>query len=253
MFETFKKIKIISEQQLIVFLLFFLFLLLSFNDNTVASDNHRWQFYEERAKQLVVKIRTQFMENNFEYNGSGFIFSKTEQRIYIATARHVVFERGDDEKPIESLIEIQFKFLPGEWYEGKLLNHNYDLDLAVVKVDLDSQLLEKIKNLPFDIIANERLKRRQKVFVIGNPGGRSWWVNVMPYYVSRPGWDLLYFEAASLPPGVSGGVVINQNGALAGMVIRDNPPEGIALPLGRVIDKLRAWGYPVDLRKNITE
>jgi S1-C subfamily serine protease len=77
--------------------------------------------------------------------GAGIIFGYTASRIYIATANHVVRQGIDEAKNVRA----QFRWLPGESIDAKLLEHvDSNLDLAVLVVT--DRVETDLKSLPFD-------------------------------------------------------------------------------------------------------
>jgi hypothetical protein len=73
-------------------------------------------------------------------------------------------------------------------------------------------------------------------------------MNVTPeVFVGRSG-DLLYFESNVVAPGHSGGGLFNENWELLGMIRADQPPRGVAVSLDRLLERLGAWGYPLQFK-----
>ncbi|MEE8587464.1 MAG: SUMF1/EgtB/PvdO family nonheme iron enzyme [Acidobacteriota bacterium] len=65
--------------------------------------------------------------------GAGIIFAHTRNRLYLATANHVVRKGLKDAQDLR----LRFLSLPGEPVEAKLLeDRDADLDLAVLALDL---------------------------------------------------------------------------------------------------------------------
>jgi hypothetical protein len=206
---------------------------------------------EEKIKTLIVMITAKFMDPDEERFGAGIIFGLGNDRVYIATANHVV-RKGPQES---QSLRVRFKWLPGEAIEAKLLeNSESNLDLAVLAVvgghgmDLDS--------LPFHLAASamdlqsgnpNSLKRGDAVYSIGYPRGQQWRVNVTSDKVSDRSDNTISFESATIGKGHSGGALLNEKWEVVGMITADEPPDGVAVNIWSVIGALRQWGYPVRL------
>jgi len=197
---------------------------------------------EERIKPLIVMITCRLGDK--ESFGAGIIFGYTDSRIYIATANHVVRQGIDEGKNVR----VQFKWLPGESIEAKLLGHaDSNLDLAVLVVT--DRVETEFKSLPFDQLGDSTsLKRGDSVHSIGNPRGQQWRVNVTADRVSDKVGDTISFESNFIGPGHSGGALLNERWELVGMIKADEPPDGVAVDIRSLLDSLSRWGYPVKLR-----
>lgn len=171
--------------------------------------------------------------------GTGFIY---EASGYILTNQHVI----DGADVIQVTVDGVTK--P---YEAKLLGSSKDLDLAVLKIEGDSD---------FPIVAlgdSDSLKVGSEVVAIGNPQGfdhtvtsgvlsakgRSIDINEEDGSGTRNYKDLLQTDA-SINPGNSGGPLLNMNGQVIGMnvaVSTDSQGIGFAIAVNtikEVVDKL---------------
>jgi len=173
--------------------------------------------------------------------GTGFIYDKAG---YILTNQHVI----DGADVIQVTVEGNTK--P---YEAKLLGSSKDLDLAVLKIEGDSN---------FPVVAlgdSDSLKVGSEVIAIGNPQGfdhtvtagvlsakgRSIDINEEDGSGTRNYKDLLQTDA-SINPGNSGGPLLNMSGQVIGMnvaVSTDSQGIGFAIAVNtikEVVDKLEA-------------
>ncbi len=199
---------------------------------------------EERVKRLVVLIRDKI--GGDEAVGAGILFGTGSDRVYIATANHVV-RRGPEEA---REIKVQFKWLPGEEFEGSLLR-NYDpgLDLAVLSVAGLSRLAISAGVIPFQLLGDAAAVRRgDEVYSLGHPHGQPWVLRVTPDRVAQASAESVVFEGTPYP-GHSGGALLNQKREVIGLIRKDTPPNGEALNIARALEKLGEWGYPVRLAR----
>jgi serine protease Do len=162
--------------------------------------------------------------------GSGFIFDKTG---YILTNQHVV--DGADE--IE--VEVQGYSQP---FKAKLMGSEYNLDLAVLKI-------ENSKDLPFlPMGSSDNAKVGEWVVAIGNPYGFDHTVTVgvvsakerpisIPDTQGTRNYEHLLQTDASINPGNSGGPLLNLNGEVIGIntaVSAQAQGIGFAIPTSTV-------------------
>lgn len=173
--------------------------------------------------------------------GSGFIFDKTG---YILTNEHVVHNADivqvtlqDSEKP----------------YEAKVLGTSYELDLAVLKIEGDS-------NFPSIPLGNsDNTQVGEWLVAIGNPQGFDHTVTAGVLSAKERGgiriagengekdreYEHLLQTDASINPGNSGGPLLNLNGEVVGInvaVSSDAQGIGFAIPtstVSEVLDKLK--------------
>ena len=130
---------------------------------------------EDDIKQLVVMLQGTLADQSF--NGAGILIGHGADRLYIATANHVVRQGAQQAERVQ----VQFKWLPGEPKEAKVLDHVEPLlDLAVLMVSPTQGLA--IPDLPWSALSNpEALKSGQKLFPIGFAGGIPWDRPVTPH------------------------------------------------------------------------
>ncbi|CAH1053923.1 S1C family serine protease [Paenibacillus pseudetheri] len=173
--------------------------------------------------------------------GTGFIYEKSG---YILTNQHVI-ENAD-------VIQVTVDGVTKP-YEAKLLGSSKDLDLAVLKIEGDTD---------FPTVAlgdSDSLKVGSEVVAIGNPQGfdhtvtsgvlsakgRSIDINEEDGSGTRNYKNLLQTDA-SINPGNSGGPLLNMNGQVIGMnvaVSTDSQGIGFAIAVNTikdVVDKLEA-------------
>lgn len=205
---------------------------------------------EDEVKPLLVMIKAQWEDRAQDppQNGAGIIFGHQSGRLYIATANHVVRYGPREAKKIDLLL----KWLPGETRTAALTRHfDSALDLAVLIITGAPDLA--VPALPFNALGNSgSLTRRGpvKVETMGYPGGKEWFARAAPDVVSGGDRDTVRFDAAWIGPGYSGGGLFTDRWEIVGMIRRDNPPEGEAVRIERVIERLKEWGYPVGLSKD---
>jgi Trypsin-like peptidase domain len=203
---------------------------------------------EEQAKNMLVLIESEI--NGEQHFGAGMIFAHNADRLYIATANHVVRQGLQ----AADRVRLRLRFLPGETVEAKLLeNVDRDLDLAVIAVVGVKGKGIPTSELNFDLLADtSSLQPGMDVSSVGYPGRRAWYTSQLPQRLSEIGSSAIRFEATWIEPGLSGGGLFDPSWRLIGMVVSDSPPVGMAIPASQIHARLRQWGYPVDWKQTRT-
>lgn len=196
----------------------------------------------DATSQLVVMITDRLgTEPAF---GAGIVFGRDKDRLYIVTANHVV-RRGATEA---SNIRVAFKSRPDKPLAAKLAPHaDHELDVAVVVLEGWAAQGVEACQLAFDNLGDPaKLQRGNTVYAVGNPNGENWRMPT-PDRLYNAAPDQLAFQSAFIAVGSSGGALLNDNADIVGMVRRDEPPSGSAIPLSVVLPLVSKWGYPVQL------
>jgi ankyrin repeat protein/S1-C subfamily serine protease len=193
----------------------------------------------ERTSQLIVMIET---ENTL---GAGIVFGRQNDRIYIATANHVVRKAGEAAHP-----KVLFRAMPEKWFAAVPSEHfDSTLDLAVISVENAAAHELDFCSLPIDRLGdNDTLKRGDGVYPVGYPGGAPWGMPVAPDRIAQMVGKRITFQSAFISSGHSGGGLLNEQAELSGMIRADQPPFGVAIRMESILQRLRQWGLPVQLR-----
>lgn len=179
-------------------------------------------------------------------SGAGILLSRDGDRVYIATANHVVRQGGED----ATAIDVQLKALSPRWLRAKLLPPAGDpeLDLAILAVDLPPDSNLDFCALPLHLGGDStQLRRGDPVYPVGYPGGVLWAMPLAPDHATQVFPSQISFESQFVRVGFSGGALLNKHGEIVGMIAADEPPFGRAVPLRLILDAVRAAGYPVQL------
>ena len=174
--------------------------------------------------------------------GAGILLGVANDRLYIVTANHVVRQGARDAQSLE----VQLKWLPGEWFPARLLEHSdTTLDLAVLAV-LDAAKLN-VPDLKWQALTRpESLVAGSKVFPIGYPAGNPWFKTLQPHLVSVVNSNVIRAEG-NLVPGHSGGALVTEDGGIVGLVSNVDALTGDSQRIDRLLEKLTEWGYRVSL------
>ncbi len=180
--------------------------------------------------------------------GSGFVWDKDG---HIVTNNHVVSEGGTTPK----LILVTFK--DGTRAKAEIVGRDPQSDLAVIKVDVPSDVLKPVKLGDSDI-----LRVGQRVEAIGNPFGYEQGWTMTEGIISALGRTLPTANSpfkipqviqtdAAINPGNSGGPLLDDSGRVIGVnsaiksEVRANAGIGFAIPVNlvkRVVPSLIANG-----------
>lgn len=187
-----------------------------------------------RVSSSVVNIQVSGVESPFgdvEGQGSGFVWDKEG---HIVTNNHVV----------EGAETIVVRFSDLTEVEADVVGTDSDADLAVVKVDVDSDVL-----VPVEVADSQALQVGDRVIAIGNPFGFE--RTVTSGIVSALGRTVRQADNFSLPnliqtdaainPGNSGGPLLDIEGRVVGVntLIFSQTPNansgvGFAIPVNAV-------------------
>lgn len=208
----------------------------------------------ERVNPAVVNINVVadfFGDLSDVGTGSGFVIDKEG---HIVTNNHVV----------EGAEQLRVTFSDGAVTSAEIVARDEDSDLAVIKVDVDSERL-----VPLEFGDSSSLKVGQRVVAIGNPwdlGGTMTLGIVSALGRTLPGRitpDLAYYSIpdliqtdAAINPGNSGGPLLDSHARVVGVntairsETRSNSGVGFAVPVDivkRVVPALISEGryrYP---------
>lgn len=197
---------------------------------------------EGQTKKLVVMIKGKV--DGEDTIGAGVLFGAAQDRLYLATANHVV-RRG----PVEATnVMVMLQWLPGEWVPARVLaTVDAKSDLAVIAIP-------GLRTLSFDTawFGEGRLgaapQRGDEVNFCGYGNGEAWHSLAKLDAVSAAAAESIRFQSAFLAQGDSGGALVNSRWQIIGLNLSDQQGGGQAIPMSRVLAKAKEWGYPVDIR-----
>ena len=197
---------------------------------------------EEAVKRVVVMVQCSAAE--VDRPGAGFLIGMDADRIYIATAAHVVSRCAEGEAT-----RVRFRWSSAPVPARVLSMDARPLDLAVITVSRAAGFSQGQPAVALDRLGDPRLLRRgDPVYALGNPRGIPWGVNAAPDRLASAEGDVLLFASTFIGEGHSGGALLNDRGEIVGMIRGDQPPTGEAVSVSRIIDRVREWKYPVGLR-----
>ncbi|MDP8209210.1 MAG: trypsin-like peptidase domain-containing protein [Candidatus Stygibacter australis] len=175
--------------------------------------------------------------------GTGFIFKREGNTVYIITNNHVV-EKGNEEGA-----EITVSLEDKEEYPGEIVGLDSDSDLAVIKIEIESD--EWVTIAPLGESAN--LEVGQWAIAIGNPFGEELNRTVTVGVISALGRSNFNFGSdggplyqnyiqtdAAINRGNSGGPLVNIDGDVIGVNAAISTPNqgnvgiGFAIPVDMV-------------------
>ena len=167
--------------------------------------------------------------------GSGFIISEDG---YILTNNHVVSNAKNG--------KVTIKMSDGEEFQGKVVGADPESEVAVVKIDVDRDLVY------LELADSDELEVGEWVVAIGNPFGLSH--TVTAGIVSAKGrnriMDGINFQDfiqtdAAINPGNSGGPLLNLSGEVIGINTAILGPNGGNIGIG--------FAIPVNMARNVSD
>ncbi len=197
--------------------------------------------YSEEVKRLVVMLEN---EVGGEYEiGAGIVFALARNRIYIATASHVV-DAEDDAK-----LTAKFWQLPGETFEASVLAPlDTSLDMSVVSVRVEDVGL-KLEDFPFELLTGGDIETSEKVISVGQGSGRPWVTLEQDLNVIGKEPGILEVQFSGVSQGDSGGGIFNERGELLGLIISDAPPALRAIDAETLLTTLEQNQYEISVSR----
>lgn len=195
------------------------------------------------AEDLVVMVRGE-IDGIGSTIGAGIVVATTDAHVYVATARHVVrWPTG----AIATGIEVEFHARRGVGVPARVLDHGFgqNVDLAVLAVDIgDAPPLDLDR--PRARLTSE-VVRGEELWLVGHGGGVPWASSPAGEPVTEVLTVRIKVHSPGAREGMSGGAAVDADGLIAGMIVRDSPPEVELLPIRYVVELLQA-AVPVQLR-----
>lgn len=194
------------------------------------------------ARELVVRVRSWFGEGGELEVGSAVIVGADAERIYLATARHVV-RKGEP----ASQVYVTFDGQADSVLATASDSARNDIDIAVLTIPRPALTGEFPR---FDRLGDVgKLRFGDAVSPMGCPQGVCWGVPVPADRIVGIDRQGIIFQSLFVKGGSSGGALFNQYWEVVGVVTEDEPPRANAVPIDEVLALVRAWGYPVHLRR----
>jgi hypothetical protein len=202
-------------------------------------------FTPDLARHLVVEITTQVVSSTGEYEptlpSSGTIVRQANDTIYVVTSSHQLDEA------VAVLVRLQtwdpefhFYYPVSRALPAEIRFRNEESDLALIAVAYGNS------NQYFRV-RRDTLHTSRRVFAFGCPAGECWAEPEVGTYVKREG-SRIVFRTPYLKAGVSGGPLVDEAGAVMGIILSHEAGEGVALAWPAVEAELQARGYAANLR-----
>lgn len=198
--------------------------------------------------QLVVMISGKLgSEQTF---GAGIIFGREKNRLYIATANHVVRKSQEEARDLQ----VRLKSLPQKLLKANLLKQSDSkLDLAVLSVEGTTTDGIDLCALRMDRVSLTSVKRGDAVYPVGNPNGVPWVMPAVPDRVAQVVGDHVMVQSTVISVGHSGGGLLDESANVIGMITADQPPFGRVVKMDAILKTVQRWGYPVQLRVQLAK
>lgn len=206
------------------------------------------------AQSHVVLLRARESQRR----GAGIIVGVVGSRIHIVTARHNITGEGlgtPDDPACKGPVDVVLQWDQGNAHEAVHIDCSEDvgIDLAVIEVDAGHDVTER--EVPKMAVSGSPLAERYEVRIIGHGDDTGWHTAVhqvtrtkdeqttdaVQSVERRSGSTVATLQtlgSAATVPGYSGGAVVDQEGALLGIVLEKNGNLGVSLPWHRVRDIL---------------
>lgn len=189
-------------------------------------------------------------EGRFDSVGTAF---KCNDFVY--TNAHIVSCTKEQEKAIYDTI-TGYVYKSFEKVVFKVININYEKDIAILVPVENSEIYNKLPSLSFAV--NEDIKIGQSISTVGNLNGYglSWnrgFISSKPKLIERNGIESYYLQTSiEISKGSSGGPVLKDSGKVIGMMsfkVRDANGEYVdgmsfAIPADELINFKNNYSLP---------
>ena len=192
------------------------------------------------AKNLVVQVLA--TGGDEEEVGAGIVVQvAASNRIIIVTAAHVVRTAQQGAK-----IRVVFQFARNDTLVAHVDQVDRDLDLAVLSLTRTGSAAPPFA---FDREGDAAaLEAGALVVPVGCPERVCWEPPVSGDRVISASSRRVRFESFFVSPGSSGGALFNQQWEVVGLVTEKNSQDGVALGMPEVANRMKQWGYTIQLR-----
>lgn len=193
----------------------------------------------DAAANLVVKVIAFTDSSEVDQTGAGIVLAASN-RVIIATAAHVVLAAVHG-----GHIRVVFHFAPNDTVNVTVDKTDTDLDLAVLSLSADRIRAPRFE---FDRLGDPwALRIGDPVIPVGCPDGVCWEPPISPDRLIGVHERGIAFESFFISPGSSGGALFNRYWEVLGLVVEKRDPQGRALSIRQVTERLKAWGYRTQL------
>ncbi|HTD37278.1 MAG TPA: serine protease [Candidatus Limnocylindrales bacterium] len=175
--------------------------------------------------------------------GAGIIFARTAERFYVVTAFHVVHPEGQ----VVRSISVAFYNAPNRWLHPTVDRDDEKRDFTVLTI---ADRIASAAAIEFDLLAADDLGKVELLsrgYPLGQPGGEVW-AMTGPEYLTGIDPTEITFTVERYSRGHSGGALLDTDGNVLGMLLRDKTDFGKAVRSDVLVRWLNSLGYPVALR-----
>lgn len=177
--------------------------------------------------------------------GGGIIFWAASDHLLIVSANHVL-RRGD---VAATDVTVRLYDAPDVIHQATVLpTYSREKDIAVLSVALPAEASANLCDLHFDRLTDPvRVARGNDAYAVGYPNGVPWSMPVLPDRIAQLVGDQIAFQSQFISQGHSGGALIDGDGLLIGLLLKDQQPFGLAARVESVLELLQSWDHPVKL------
>jgi len=177
------------------------------------------------------------------YHGSGVIYQMEDERLIIASCKHLL---RYDETP-------EITFIDGFSMEGKLIYLSDQADLGFVMLEsreIPIDTIKEIKKVSINEQAYTELKKDSLIFHVGSvakTAGSMYEGVILDTWKFFPEFNTFMIHSKCLgEPGMSGGGSFDAKGNYIGMILGGKGEETVSLPLKIIIEE---WSTTQALEK----
>jgi hypothetical protein len=191
-----------------------------------------WPGFHQGIATPVFTVHSESFRNERVYKSTGIVLGASPAFVYVATAAH---STADALQTHVRLLNEQ-----GEEFtiQAEEIGSDSTLDVAILRVARPTQW-QTPPALPHRGFGD-------RVFMFGCPREECFFAPIPGTWIANVG-SLIEFNATDFAPGVSGGALVDRDGALVGMVTKYSGTTGYAVSIDRVREAARSAGATIDL------
>lgn len=211
--------------------------LISITQETDAQDVRK---VAVRFRNNVVKINAVFA-NGRDENGFGTVIAERNNKLYIVTAKHVVYDM--DYRSRTNAVKITFFTEQAKSYPAVLLNlSQISEDITLLEVDRPKGYVWT-KKFYFS-----NIEKGTEVLFIGR--SEQWYIPIVPSIINEIANGEILVDIPGIQRGTSGAPLISSDG-LVGLIFADTEGVSRGYSVKKLIDAIvKSWNYPWQMKLN---
>ncbi|MCK0095639.1 trypsin-like peptidase domain-containing protein [Yoonia sp. F2084L] len=200
---------------------------------------------------LVAMVRI-YIDDELDRVGAAILVADQNNALTMVTAAHTLADVNPD---LGDRISVEFLSEAATQFDASIEAVWLQEDFAAITVELpaDSPALQDFRDARAVLLPGGlQSEAGDALYGIGFPGERAWFGNRRPDILRAVEDTLIIYESTVTVPGMSGGALFGDHGALLGMVQNVSRTQARALSIGAVQEAFLSRGLPFSLSESKT-